>query len=397
MEHLEAAKVMRLEKFDQREWDAAGKLNKPEFQCPFIMKYLRARAFQTDAVILMEYANAKSLDSIVKDKTKNLSSGAYRALSKQIHIKAENIMMHSSNGSIKVKIADFGLAKVISEAQMAVTALGTPFNMAPELLLGTSPGNNKVDMWSVGVVLFQLRTHEYPIQAGSILELTKKMASGRITRPTSIQDDQLWNLLTQLLEFDQNRRISAEQALQHPYFTSLQAQIEVSIEARQIALNAAIAFQNGDKQISKYDLDQTFTASTSEIKTFLNMNPEAEQQKILTIRLNQEQQNQQPIQITPQNVKSAITKFRSLNINNILMNTINLIREEEMNNSNKENQKKEEENKKTKKKHQRNIQKRYIEKKGKKQKGRNKKMNKMKHRMRRKKEIQKRKETPMKN
>ncbi|KAA6369933.1 MAG: hypothetical protein EZS28_034541 [Streblomastix strix] len=128
-----AAKVMRLEKFDQREWDAAGKLNQPEFQCPFIMKYLRAKAFQTDAVILMEYANAKSLDSIVKDKTKNLSIEGMRLVHAAglIHrdIKAENIMMHSSNGSTKVKIADFGLAKVISEAQMAVTALGTPFNM----------------------------------------------------------------------------------------------------------------------------------------------------------------------------------------------------------------------------------------------------------------------------
>ncbi|KAA6360622.1 MAG: hypothetical protein EZS28_043851 [Streblomastix strix] len=37
-----AAKVLRIEKFDEKEWDAAGALNKPEFQCPFVVKYLFA-------------------------------------------------------------------------------------------------------------------------------------------------------------------------------------------------------------------------------------------------------------------------------------------------------------------------------------------------------------------
>ncbi|KAA6365525.1 MAG: hypothetical protein EZS28_038948 [Streblomastix strix] len=142
---LIAAKVLRLEKFDEREWDAAGVLQQPEFLCPFILKYLLAKKFQSDVVILMEYANSKSLETIVKDKMHNLSSGSYRALAKQIlegmrvahssglihrDIKAENIMLHSANGSTKIKIADFGLAKIAKQAQLLVTACGTPLNMA---------------------------------------------------------------------------------------------------------------------------------------------------------------------------------------------------------------------------------------------------------------------------
>ncbi|KAA6383652.1 MAG: hypothetical protein EZS28_020821 [Streblomastix strix] len=236
------AKVMRIEKFDEREWDAAGKLNQPEFRCPFIMKQDK-ESFKRD------------LQSTVKTNPyESFLEGIAVAHSAEfIHgnIKAENIMMHSSNGSTKVKIADFGLAKVDASKQMGVTACGIPLNM--------------VDIWSVGVVLFQLRTHEYPIQAGSILELTKKMASGKIIRPTSIQDDQLWNLLTKLLEFDPIKRISAAEALRHPYFTSPRATMRQALK------------QN--------DLHKT---------KFLNVYVEQEEQNIL--KAKQQQRLQQYVQ-----------------------------------------------------------------------------------------------------
>lgn len=45
------------------------------------------------------------------------------------------------------------------------------------------------------------------------------MRSRRIDRPASIKDDLQWDLLIKLLEFDPNKRFSAAEALQHPYFT----------------------------------------------------------------------------------------------------------------------------------------------------------------------------------
>ncbi|KAA6399336.1 MAG: putative SNF1A/AMP-activated protein kinase [Streblomastix strix] len=284
-----AAKVLRIEKFDEKEWDAAGALNKPEFQCPFVVKYLFAKQFENDVVILMSYANAKSLDVIVKNQYQFLSIPTFRALAKQlleglriihsaklIHrdIKSENIMLHAQQGNVKAKIADFGLAKINQENQLKITSCGTPLNMAPELVNHSFYSDNKVDIWSLGVVFFQLLTHEYPIQAGGFPELQNKMAwMKRINRHAAIKDDILWDLLSKMLNFDPKQRYSAEQALQHPFFTSQQASSEISQYALQIAQSATNAQQKGETWITIYDTNATFIVPSPEIKIYRSPSP----------------------------------------------------------------------------------------------------------------------------
>ncbi|KAA6356433.1 MAG: hypothetical protein EZS28_048040, partial [Streblomastix strix] len=131
----------------------------------------------------------------------------------------------------------------------------TPLNMAPELVIGDGKASAKVDVWSVGVVIFQLAGHEYPIKAGSIPELQKLMRQPRIIRPVSIQDNQLWDLLSHCLDFDRTKRFSAAEALQHPYFTGEQAQQQINAEARQIAQQSLALQQRGDQSITLYDID----------------------------------------------------------------------------------------------------------------------------------------------
>lgn len=56
------------------------------------------------------------------------------------------------------KIADFGLAKVIESLfdKLNLSVKGTPLYMAPELIKEEAVGDPKVDMWSLGVVLFRM-------------------------------------------------------------------------------------------------------------------------------------------------------------------------------------------------------------------------------------------------
>ena len=77
--------------------------------------------------------------------------------------KLENIFVH--NG--QPKIGDFGFAKRIKEHPDEVqkqTILGTPLTMAPEVFM-KQPYNNQADIYSLGVVYYQMLFGVYPYQA----------------------------------------------------------------------------------------------------------------------------------------------------------------------------------------------------------------------------------------
>jgi tRNA A-37 threonylcarbamoyl transferase component Bud32 len=81
-------------------------------------------------------------------------------------IKPENILLDAKGG---VKIADFGIAKLVGEDQPSVTltntgaALGTPHYMAPEQLEKPSTVDHRADIYSLGVVFYEMLTGELPI------------------------------------------------------------------------------------------------------------------------------------------------------------------------------------------------------------------------------------------
>lgn len=76
-------------------------------------------------------------------------------------LKLENVLLDTAG---HVRLADFGLAKILDSNQnQAHTFCGTPEYVAPEMLAG-SPYGRSVDFWSLGVLLFRLRTGSFPFR-----------------------------------------------------------------------------------------------------------------------------------------------------------------------------------------------------------------------------------------
>lgn len=76
-------------------------------------------------------------------------------------LKPDNILLNSSDEETLVKVSDFGLSKLVEKDTIMKTLCGTPLYVAPEILETKGHGaySRKVDIWSLGVVLFTWYVH----------------------------------------------------------------------------------------------------------------------------------------------------------------------------------------------------------------------------------------------
>ena len=93
---------------------------------------------------------------------------------------------------------------------MIHTLCGSPMYMAPEIMKNKKY-NNKSDLWSVGIILFEMLTATVPHKAKNILELINKIEKYPIKLPKFVQIDESGiDLLNRLLQKDPIKRISWE-------------------------------------------------------------------------------------------------------------------------------------------------------------------------------------------
>ena len=123
-----------------------------------------------------------------------------------------------SGGIGKIKIADFGLSKIIWDSQ-TMTPCGTVGYTAPEIVKDERYSKS-VDMWALGCVLYTLLCGFPPFYDESIQVLTEKVARGQYTFLSPWWDDiskSAQDLVSHLLTVDPNKRYTIHQFLSHPW------------------------------------------------------------------------------------------------------------------------------------------------------------------------------------
>lgn len=164
-----------------------------------------------------------------------LSAVAYLHDCSVIHrdIKPENILINSPSD---IKLADFGLAKVVNDWDVRSTPCGTSFYIAPEIIRGIEANGARplcttrdevkfVDLWSCGVVMFVLLAGRPPFTGQVRSSQERRALLAKIDRGLLFPADQ-WasisedakDIVARLLTQDVTFRITAHKALDHPFF-----------------------------------------------------------------------------------------------------------------------------------------------------------------------------------
>lgn len=195
---------------------------------PFICKLYEAGTFQETQYLALEYVDGQTLDQRLKQDALTPREALRLALevSEAVHaahaqgivhrdIKPTNIMLTARGHP---KIMDFGLAKRIprntgEEKEITTTltregsTIGTLAYMSPEQILG-HPLDAKSDIFSLGIVFFELFAHAHPFRQSSSIGTVRAILEDdpRIEEYLGYAPEALQTLLTRMLQKDRSER-----------------------------------------------------------------------------------------------------------------------------------------------------------------------------------------------
>jgi serine/threonine-protein kinase len=169
--------------------------------------------------LTMEYVDGEDLASVVR-RIGRLSPERATEIARQIcaglaaahergvihrDLKPANVML---DGAGKIRITDFGLASIAASIKGAEARAGTPAYMSPEQLAGREV-TTKSDIYSLGLILYEILTGKRVFEATTLPELMKLREQGAITNPSTLVrdlDPLIERVILRCLEIDPEKR-----------------------------------------------------------------------------------------------------------------------------------------------------------------------------------------------
>ncbi|EAS00235.1 dual-specificity kinase domain protein (macronuclear) [Tetrahymena thermophila SB210] len=260
----------------QRECQIMQQINHPSI---IKFKELIIEKSTNKAYLVQEFAQGKSLQSYLTENCQNRQMDEVTALSIVLQvlrglcslhsrnichfdIKPDNIIYNQNNG--KIKIIDFSSSRKSYPNQKLLTNIGTLNYKSPEYF-GGSQRNTKSDIWSVGVILYQLLTGFLPFDdlSGNPCSITENIKNMKFQQQyKEVISPKMLEILELMLVFDPSKRYSANQLLQKiPYQTELYSlkQLKSNRKPAQQTKNSTFkSNQNFENSLQRISTTQTF-------------------------------------------------------------------------------------------------------------------------------------------
>ncbi|KAL0210751.1 hypothetical protein P9112_009049 [Eukaryota sp. TZLM1-RC] len=204
---------------------------------PHIIKFFDAIESSSKLYVIMELAKGGELfEKIIELHHYSVSSAAciirqmlfalqYLHQNNIVHrdLKPENLLLSTDDPDSEIKISDFGLAEVVDKQSLPPTQSisGTIPYLAPEVILKQRVGTS-ADVWSLGVVCFTLLAGFPPFFCEDQQELMHQIVCGDYSFPSPYCDHftaEAKDLIARMLVLDPQHRITASEALNHPFLT----------------------------------------------------------------------------------------------------------------------------------------------------------------------------------